>query len=52
MNVSQKCHLPASRSSYAAEHLGEPEIGPREDAEHGGHAHHKVEVRHHEIGAV
>ena len=36
----------------AAEHLGEPEVGPREDAKGRADRHRVVEVRNDEVGVV
>ena len=37
---------------HAAKHLGVPVVNARKHAENGTHAHHNVEVRHHEVRVV
>src|ERR1700675_647442 len=45
-------NLAQSFVHHASAHLGKPEISSRENPEHGGDAHHHVEMSHHEIGRV
>src|SRR5580700_4634727 len=37
---------------HSSGHLGEPEVSSGEDAEHGGDAHHHVEMAYYEVSAM